>query len=737
MQKINFYEKLIKEAGLTLTPLHDKVPFLKEWQTKHLTFEEFEQHFKDNRCNNIGLVCVDGVEVIDIDLKVYPTLKEQNDFYNELLSLLNDNIDEFDKKFVIVKTINAGYHILFKSDEQGHNQKLAKINGHKQYIIETRGLGGQVVIYDNFVQNNYLKIQHISNRDREILISCCKTFNYIEDVKDEVKQHDIVFHENTVTSWDDFNAKTRIWDLISDEFDIVKRLSDKLIIKRKGSENPYNGSILTNREILFLFTPNTCYPAEKGLSPFGVYSWKYHNGNFSNSAKDLYHKGFGTRLIKDVQELKEDVHEEIINEVEFPIDIFPIDIQNYFIDCRDTLNSSIDYMACSFLWMLSLIVGNTFKVRVKNGWIEAGILWIIIVGKQGIGKTPSINNIIYPIRNINKAEAKRYGRELKRYEEYLELSKEDKKNSVEIKKPTKTQFIVNDITQEALISTHEQVPNALGVFRDEIAGWIKDMNKYRAGSDKEFWLDSWNNKEWFKDRVTSKSAMIDQMFMPILGGVQPTIFSEFYTADNEENGFIDRLLISYPELVVNNYNEDEINENIITWYSDFITNLFNYVKAWTNYLDDGDIVPNICYFSGAAKKEWERIFNDITARENSDFENEYMKSMYPKQKSYIPRFALLLHVLDIYASGKNFSSLIEKDSIVKAEKISNYFVNNAKKIKIGNKADKVIEKQIINSKSKSDREICLELFKANKNINKSDLARKFKVSRVTINNWLK
>ena len=36
---------------------------------------------------------------------------------------------------------------------------------------------------------------------------------------------------------------------------------------------------------------------------------------------------------------------------------------------------------------------------------------------------------------------------------------------------------------EALIDLHENVPHGIGIFKDELAGWLKDMNKYRSGSD--------------------------------------------------------------------------------------------------------------------------------------------------------------------------------------------------------------------------------------------------------------
>jgi hypothetical protein len=45
-----------------------------------------------------GIVCgVNGLEVIDIDLKVFPALQDQKDFWKSLIQLLNDHIDVFDK----------------------------------------------------------------------------------------------------------------------------------------------------------------------------------------------------------------------------------------------------------------------------------------------------------------------------------------------------------------------------------------------------------------------------------------------------------------------------------------------------------------------------------------------------------------------------------------------------------------------------------------------------------------
>ena len=87
--------------------------------------------------NGVGIVTgYDNLEVIDIDLKVFTSLEEQNNFWNELLSFIKANIDDFELKFVIYKTKNQGYHILYKCDTVAGNTKIAKLKGMKEAVIE-------------------------------------------------------------------------------------------------------------------------------------------------------------------------------------------------------------------------------------------------------------------------------------------------------------------------------------------------------------------------------------------------------------------------------------------------------------------------------------------------------------------------------------------------------------------------------------------------------------------------
>lgn len=726
------YIKKLGSIGFSIIPVDEKkVPIgsWKQYQTSKRTSDELD--FLN--CSKYGLVTgFNDLEVIDIDLKVLGTVSEKKEWWDEYLAFLCDNVEDFMDKVVISKTQKGGYHILYKTKTQKGNTKVAKLEGMTEAIIETRGSGGYVVIYDNFLtKKEYHEIDYISEDERDIIWSISKTYDYKnpEAAKIEIKNE---FTISEVTPWDDYNSKHSCLDLISNDFTIVKNTSKSYVIKRYGAESPHSGYIFKDSGCMFLFSTGTIYPNEKLLSPFTMYAYKNHNGDFNKAASELYTNGYGSRQVKKIEIVK---NEPIIRS-SFPLDIFPIEIQHFITESSNTLGLSIDYMGCSFMWMLSLIIGNTMVMEVKPGWREVCSLWIALVGKPGIGKTPSIQQMISPLRSLNVKEQKDYQKQYQKWLEYEAKDKKEKERSEEIKKPKNKQFIVGDITIEALVDLHEENPNAVGIFKDELAGWFKDMNKYRAGSDLEFWLSSWSGSPISLNRKTTKNAFVDKPFIPVIGGIQPSIFEDFSNGVNKENGFVDRILICYPDLKVNKYNNNYISPEAIQWYGDFVINMKQTITREFLRMDENDeIVPHVIKFNDESEREWVRFHDKITNMQNSDDENEYMKSMLPKQKTYVPRFALLLNTLWSVTDTSYPYQQVKKESILRAERLSEYFINMAKLVKqdARQKTDlKNISKDKVNVFDKFKA-----MYEADKKLNKSVAAEMLDVSRTTIYGWVK
>ena len=750
MISIEKCNKLLDSGFSLITASANKKPNMRTWkayQTTPITKQEFQKAYNSTDTlaptEIVGILTgYNGLEVIDVDLKVFATLPEQEAFWKELHSYIKDNIDDFDKKFVIYKTKNQGYHILYRCATIQGNTKIAALKGHKEAVIESRGKGGYVVVYDNKISTkDYLNISTISDRDREILWTICRTYNYVNETEliQPDKKVSKEFVEQGLTTWQDYNQRHSIWDVIHDDFKIVRKLSKHTAILRHGATSAQSGYVYNDSGCMFLFSTGTIYPNEKLINPFAAYTYKYHNGNFTEAARDLYSKGYGSRKVKPIPIEK---IQTVINsdDLVFPIDVFPAQIQTYMIECNKTLDSSIDYMGCSMLWCASLIIGNSINIKVKGKWKEFCSVWVAVVGKAGIGKTPSIDNIIYPLKKVNAREIKQYIKSYEKWQTYEKMNKDEQKQVEDVTKPNKSQFIVDDITLEALVDLHGQSKNAVGVFKDELNGWIKDMNKYREGSDLEFWLSSWSGKSVTVNRMTRAGSFVERPFIPVLGGIQPSVLSSIYTDENKDNGFIDRLLLSFPDLEVEFYNDNEISDETEEWYYNAIISFYEHMRS--NFLvinDEGEIVPYTAIYSDEAKRELKRIFNKITTVQRSDEENEYMKSMLPKMKSYIHRFSLLIHVFHCFIDKKPHLEYlyISKESIIRAERLCKYFIAMSKKIKVNTVEVKDMKNILTSNKQLSNREKVLEMFKINPKFNRSEAGELLGVSRRQIQTYIK
>ena len=733
------YLRKLATLGYSIIPVNElKKPIgkWKSYQNIHRTADEVE----NLSAPDFGIVTgYNDIECIDVDLKIFSSLQEQKEWWKEYLDFLQDNIEDFTDKVVIAKTKKAGYHIIYKTKQKTGNVKIARLKDYTEAIVESRGVGGYIMIYENFLfGKGYHDVDYITDKERDIIWSISRTYNYIENVKiDTPKKSEYkATSENDITPWVDYNSKHSAMDLITDEFTIVRNTSTNYIIKRHGATSPHSGYVYKDSGCMYLFSTGTLYPNEQLLSPFAIFAHKYHNGDMTKAAADIYAQGYGSRKIPKV-EFKNEVPEVKIDRIEFPLDIFPHEIQQYIIQSANTLGLSIDYMGSAFIWMSSVIIGNSVRIEVKPGWQEIATVWIAIVGKPGIGKTPSINQMIFPLREVNVREQKEYVKQYAKWREYEALDKKEKQYAEEITKPVSKQFLVGDITLEALVDLHEQNPNAVGIFKDELAGWFKDMNKYRQGSDLEFWLSSWSGTSISLNRKTSKSAFVDKPFIPVLGGIQPSVFEDFTTGDNKENGFVDRILISYPELNVNHYNNKHIDDEIIEWYRSFVINFRDSIQRnLLKFNDKGEIESTVSKFESKAVSEWIRIHDQITDIQNSDDENEYMKSMLPKQKSYIPRFALIINTIWSAFDDSIKIGIVKTDSLLRAEKLSSYFINMSKLVKRDVK-EKNNLKQIARSAGSDTHDQFMAMYKANPNINRTTASEILEVSRRTIQNWVK
>jgi hypothetical protein len=738
--------KQLLAAGYSLIVAgEDKLPChsWKQLMTKAWTVDELEKNIDNPKAFRYGYPTgFNDILVIDIDLKVLP-MELRAPFFDEFIAFVRDNVDGFDKKVAVHKTMNYGYHLTYRTKLMLGNEKIAvpvlsgiKTNGKTQALIESRGTGGYAMLYDECANAlDYIAIQYLSDEEHNTLLAICKMYD--ERVEEQEVEQPKKEKAIGVSPWQDYNQRHTVFDVVGDEFKVIRNLASKTVIKRHGATSVHSGYVFKDSGCMYLFSTGTAYPNEKLLSPFSLFAYKYHNGNMSTAAKELYASGYGDRVKLEPPVVLTNEPKAIIERSEFPLDVYPLSIRNYITECNRTLGHSVDYMGSGLLWMLSVIIGNSQKVKVKNGWTECVVIWIAVVGRAGVGKTPAINSIISPLVDVNSREIREYRKLKEKYEAYEKLNKDEKANAVEVRKPNRGQFIVNDVTIEALVELHDENPNAVGVFKDELAGWIKDMNKYRAGGDLEFWLSSFSNSPAYTTRKTVRDNYIHSPIIPVLGGIQPAVLNQVFTDEYRDNGFSDRLLLCYPDTQVERWNENELNDELLQWYSDYILSLYGHIRSEIRMNEDGDIVSNFIRFSKEAKVELARIMNKITDRQNSEDETEATKTILPKQKTYLPRFAILLHVLDCYDNGVDFNCEIERQTILNAERLVDYFICMAEKVMQDGQAYSKLKASANDKIVKTDADKFAMMYAANPKLNKVEAAGILKVSRQQIYNWIK
>ena len=344
----------------------------------------------------------------------------------------------------------------------------------------------------------------------------------------------------------------------------------------------------------------------------------------------------------------------------FPLDSFHESIQTFLSICNQANDYNKDFLAVSALYTFASICGNSFKLKVKNGWIAPSIFWFVAVGETGTMKTHPLKYITKPITKLDMQSKKQYDQEMKDW-----IANEKKGQ-----KPNFKQIQVNDYTLEALHDVCLFNKRGVGLFRDEIVGFLKDMNKYRKGSDEEFWLESFNNGSYIVNRVTKDVIAIENTCINILGSIQPDVLSGI-AKEREGNGLIERFLFTVSEENIHHLKDSEIPLEWEKWWESIILQFNSYCQLIDEKATIIDLTPENF-------KQLQKYDIELTEIQRSENETSGIKNYVSKIKTYMPRFILLLAVIDGFMDG-TFPE-INTSHVDRAYSFCKYFIDAAKSV---------------------------------------------------------
>lgn len=356
------------------------------------------------------------------------------------------------------------------------------------------------------------------------------------------------------------------------------------------------------------------------------------------------------------------------NDNRFPLEIFEKEMQEIIIEYSNVYGFNLDYLGAGILTAASAAIGKSYQLKVKHNWIVKGNLFVVIIGRPGDGKTPSLNVCFKPISDEDDRYFLEYEKLMDEYEKSLKNKTED---SEEITKPYLKKNLINDFTPEALVLAHSYNKNGLYIKVDELVSWLKNFNRYNNSGEAETYLSLWSGEPISKDRASTRSIRVIDSFIGVIGGIQIGILKELAKGGRESNGFMDRFLFVYPEKIDKiKWNNNEINETYIENYHTIISKLLNL----KNENEDSHTQLKIERKAQEFLNEWQ---NNI---ETCDLFH-YERGISVKLEDHIYRFSLILQLLSNATTDARNNTDIQLVTIKRAIKLYDYFFYNAMKVR--------------------------------------------------------
>jgi hypothetical protein len=329
---------------------------------------------------------------------------------------------------------------------------------------------------------------------------------------------------------------------------------------------------------------------------------------------------------------------------EFPIAALPYEVYVFVDEVAAALGVDHSLIAGPCLAAISGCIGNRRRIIVKTGsWAEPAILWVVIVQPSGGKKTPAVHTVLEHLHTREAAEIERETANREEYEQEIERLKSAPR-SKRRKRPEKPEpanrFLVSDTTAEALLAIHARAPLGLLLHRDELGGWFRSFNQYKAGGqggDAQVWAELHQGKPALIDRKAGGTLSVPRAAVSIIGGIQPELLQATLAGEHLFDGIASRILFVAPAERLKKWNEATINNKTR--------------KMWTGRLDkllalqpDKDGAPVDLPMTRAAKALWVRFYRDHAQRETQ--ECGPLRSALAKLEAVTARLALVVQLAD-------------------------------------------------------------------------------------------
>ena len=243
-----------------------KRPLHKGWTTRDISLDEVLSKDTDRygiRCGDNGLTCID----IDSKNHSQPELMKAKFFDRIGESMFNA------KKVIHQETLSAGAHIFYKAGTPKGSVVLSR-NGSGETLVETRGVGGQAVIYELDRCSGIVDLPVLTPEEESILLKAARSFHE---------------HKVPVSSFAEYNETVSCLELLLEQgWSVVNE--DESMIRMLRDGNPSSSSSATvdkDSTRVWVFSTSTSLPPQTLLPPADIEIHMSHGGDVKAFAQAM------------------------------------------------------------------------------------------------------------------------------------------------------------------------------------------------------------------------------------------------------------------------------------------------------------------------------------------------------------------------------------------------------------------------------------------------------------------
>lgn len=329
----------------------------------------------------------------------------------------------------------------------------------------------------------------------------------------------------------------------------------------------------------------------------------------------------------------------------FPADAWPPLIWDWCQECAASMRIPPDFCCATLLVVFASLIGRKRQIRPERNnvkWVITPNLWGLIVGRSGLLKTPAMKQMLSGLDDLIQVTMEKYQRDLQAYELQKEHARVNKLPLPSL--PPLKRYKTEDPTIEALGPILRDNPQGLLLFRDELPGWLKSINKKGQENARAFYLETWNASSNFtSDRIGRGLIHIPFMCLSVFGGTQPgpiaSYVSRMRSGDDNDDGFLQRFQVMvWPNSIPWKPYKGNLDEEL----ERDIKRIFQSLDQMT-FDEKGN--PVILEFSDEAQKLFDEWQAGIQPRIRSDELPDYMASHLSKYPKLLPSIALILELV--------------------------------------------------------------------------------------------